>query len=179
MGVVTIQPVYGRSEVGFVPELRDVGDPPAVTGSDVGLVVSPNSFSPCLNDHRWEHLDQVVTGTIHDQVVVETFGSSSLQNGDDRELFPEPTGGGTIDLFVQDIEKVSEVSGTILRGQSDPVTSSVVINPNPLFQGQGNPEWMVPVIDVDPLTDGFLKRETVGGHGFPIKRGDRSSIYKN
>lgn len=66
----------------------------------MGLVVSPNSISPCLNNHRWEHLDQVVTGTIHDQVVVETFGSSPLQNGDDRELFPEPTGGGTIDLLV-------------------------------------------------------------------------------
>ena len=145
----------------------------------MGLVVSPNSFSPCLDNHRWEHLDQVVTGTIHDQVVVETFGSSPLQNGDDRELFPEPTGGGTIDLFVQDIEKMTEVSRTILRGQGNPVTSSVVINPNPLFEGQGNTERMVPVIDVDPLTDGILEGETIGSHGIPIKRGDRSSIYKN
>lgn len=145
----------------------------------MGLVVSPNSFSPCLDNHRWEHLDQFVTGTIHDQVVMETFGSSPLQNGDYRELFPEPTGGGTIDLFVQDIEKVTEVSRTILRGQGNPVTSSVVINPNPLFKSQCDPERVVPVIDVDPLTDGILEGETVGGHGIPIKRGDRSSIYKN
>ena len=144
----------------------------------MGLVVSPNSFSPCLNDHRREHLDQVVTGTIHDQVVMETFGSSPLQHGDNRELFPEPTGGGTIDLFVQDIEKVTEVSRTILRGQGNPVTSSVIINPNPLFEGQGNPERVVPVIDVDPLTDGILEGESVCSHGIPIKRGDRSSIYK-
>ena len=122
----------------------------------MGLVEPPNSFSPCLDNHRWEHLDQVVTGTIHDEVVVETFGSSPLQNGDDRELFPEPTGGGTIDLFVQDIEKVSEVSRTILRGQGDPVTSSVVINPNQLLEGQGDTKRVVPVIDVDPLTDGIL-----------------------
>ena len=145
----------------------------------MGLVVPPNSFSPCLDNHRWEHLDQVVTGTIHDQVVVKTFGSSPFENGDDRELFPEPTGGGTIDLFVQDIEKVTEVSRTILRGQGNPVTSSVVINPNPLFKSQGDPERVVPVIDVDPLTDGILEGETIGGHGIPIKRGDRSSIYKN
>ena len=145
----------------------------------MGLVVSPNSFSPCLDNHRWEHLDQVVTGTIHDQVVVKTFGSSPLENGDDRELFPEPTGGGTIDLFVQDIEKVTEVSRTILRGQGNPVTSSVVINPNPLFEGQGDPERVVPVIDVNPLTDGILEGESVCSHGIPIKRVDRSSIYKN
>ena len=144
----------------------------------MGLVVSPNSFSPCLDNHRWKHLDQVVSGTIHDQVVMETFGSSPLQHGDNRELFPEPTGGGTIDLFVQDIEKVTEVSRTILRGQGNPVTSSVVINPNPLFEGQGNPERVVPVIDVDPLTDGILEGESVCSHGIPIKRGDRSSIYK-
>ena len=144
----------------------------------MGLVVSPNSFSPCLDNHRWKHLDQVVSGTIHDQVVMETFGSSPLQHGDNRELFPEPTGGGTIDLFVQDIEKVTEVSRTILRGQGNPVTSSVVINPNPLFEGQGDPERVVPVIDVDPLTDGILEGESVCSHGIPIKRGDRSSIYK-
>ena len=145
----------------------------------MGLVVSPKGLSPCLDNHRWEHLDQVFTGTIHDQVVVETFGSSPLQNGDDRELFPEPTGGGTIDLLVQDIEKVTEVSRTILRGKGKPVTSSVVINPNPLFEGQGDPERVVPVIDVYPLTDGFLEGESVCGHGIPIKRGDRSPIYKN
>ena len=110
---------------------------------------------------------------------METFGSSPLQHGDNRELFPEPTGGGTINLFVQDIEKVTEVSRTILRGQGNPVTSSVVINPNPLFEGQGDPERVVPVIDVDPLTDGILEGESVCSHGIPIKRGDRSSIYKN
>lgn len=145
----------------------------------MGLVVSPNSFSPCLNDHRREHLDQVVTGTIHDQVVMETFGSSPLQNRDNRELFAVSTEGGTVDLFVQDIEKVPEVSGTVFRGQGNPVTSSAVINPNPLFEGQGNTERMVPVIKIDPLTDGILEGETVGGHRIPIKRGDRSSIYKN
>lgn len=145
----------------------------------MGLVVSPNSFSPCLNDHRREHLDQVVTGTIHDQVVMETFGSSPLQHGDNRELFPEPTGGGTIDLFVQDIEKMTEVSGTVFRGKGNPVTSSVVINPNQLLEGQGDTKRVVPVIDVDPLTDGILEGESVCSHGIPIKRGDRSSIYKN
>jgi hypothetical protein len=40
-------------------------------------------------------------------VVVKTYGSSPLENGDDRELFPEPTGGGTIDLFVKNIEKMT------------------------------------------------------------------------
>lgn len=110
---------------------------------------------------------------------MKTFGSSPLENGDDRELFPESTGGGTIDLFVQDIEKMTEVSGTVFRGQGNPVTSSVVINPNPLFEGQGDPERVVPVIKIDPLTDGILEGESVCSHGFPIKRGDRSSIYKN
>ena len=55
----------------------------------------------------------------------------------------------------------------------------VIINPNPLFQGQGHPERMVPVVDVDPLTDGLLEGTGDGGHGSPIKRVDRSPIYKN
>ena len=59
------------------------------------------------------------------------------------------------------------------------MTSSVVINPNPLFEGEGNTERMVPVIKIDPLTDGILEGESVCSHGIPIKRGDRSSIYKN
>jgi len=109
---------------------------------------------------------------------METFGSSPFQDRDHRELFSVSTEGGTVDLFVQDIEKVPEVSGTVFRGQGNPVTSSVVINPNPLFEGQGNPERVVPVIDVDPLTDGILEGESVCSHGIPIKRGDRSSIYK-
>jgi len=109
VGVVTIQPVYGLSEVGFVPELRDVGDPSPVTGCDVGLVISPKGLSPRLDHHRWEVFDQVLSGTIDDQVVVETFGPSSLENRDDRESFPEPTGGGTVDLFVQDIQEMTEI----------------------------------------------------------------------
>lgn len=52
---------------------------------------------------------------------------------------------------------MTKVPGTVLRGQGNPVTSSVVIDPNPLFQGQGDTERVVPVIDVDPLTDGFLE----------------------
>lgn len=59
------------------------------------------------------------------------------------------------------------------------MTSSVVIDPNPLFEGQGDPERVVPEIDVDPLADGILEGESVCSHGIPIKRGDRSSIYKN
>lgn len=58
------------------------------------------------------------------------------------------------------------------------MSPSVVIDPNPLFQGQGYPERMVPVIDVDPLTDGLLEGTGEGGHGNPIKRVDRSPIYK-
>lgn len=54
----------------------------------------------------------------------------------------------------------------------------VIIDPNPLFQGQGHPERMVPVVDVDPLTDGFLEGTGEGGHGNPIKRVGRSPIYK-
>jgi hypothetical protein len=108
--------------------------------------------------------DQVVTGTVHDQVVVETFGFSPLQNGDYRELFPEPTGGGTINLFVQDIEEMTEVPGTVLRGQCHTVTSSIVIDPNPLFQGQGDTERMVPVVDVDPFADRLLEGEGRAGH---------------
>ena len=123
----------------------------------MGLVVSPNGLSPCLDDHRRKHLNQVVTGTVHDQVVVETFGSSSLENRDHRESFSVSTGGGTVDLFVQDIEEMTEVPGTVLRGQGHPMTSSVVIDPNPLFQGQSDTERVVPVIDVDPLADGFLE----------------------
>lgn len=52
---------------------------------------------------------------------------------------------------------MTEVPGTVLRGQGHPVTSPVVIDPHPLFQGQGDTERVVPVIDVDPLTDGSLE----------------------
>lgn len=55
----------------------------------------------------------------------------------------------------------------------------VVIDPNPLFQGQGHPERMVPMIDIDPLTDGLLEGTGEGGHRNPIKMIDRSSIYKD
>lgn len=106
---MTVQPVYGLSEVGFVPELRDVRDPPGITGGDVGLVITPKGLSPCPNDHRREHLNEVLPGTFDHQMVVETFGSSSLQNGDHKESFPISTGGGTVDFFVQDIEEMTEV----------------------------------------------------------------------
>lgn len=109
MGVVTIQPVYRLSEVGFVPQLRDVRDPPPVTGRDVGLVISPNGLSPRLDHHRWEVFDQVLSGTIDDHVVVETFGSSPFQDRDHRELFSVSTEGGTVDLFVQDIQEMTEI----------------------------------------------------------------------
>ncbi len=75
----------------------------------MGLVVSPKGLSPSLDHHRWEVFDQVLSGTVDDQVVVETFGSSSLENWDDRELFPISTEGGTVDLFVQDIQEMTEV----------------------------------------------------------------------
>lgn len=153
---MTIQPVYGGSEVRFVAELRDVEDPPLVTGSDVGLVVSPKGLSPCLNDHCGEVFDQVVTGTVHDQVVVKTFGSSSFQHRHNRQPLPITTGSGTIDLFVQDIKEMTEVPRTVLRGQCNPVASSVVIEPNPLFEGQGDTERVVPVIGVDPVPKGSL-----------------------
>jgi hypothetical protein len=58
------------------------------------------------------------------------------------------------------------------------MTSPVVIDPNPLFQAQGDTERVVPVIDVDPLTDGSLEGRGGGCHGNPIKRGGRSLIYK-
>ncbi len=109
MGVVTVQPVYRLSEVGFVPELRDVRDPALVTGCDVGLVISPKGLSPSLDYHRWEVFDQVLSGTIDDQMIVETFGSSPLENRDDRELFSVSTEGGTVDLFVQDIQEMTEI----------------------------------------------------------------------
>jgi hypothetical protein len=62
-----------------------------------------------LNDHQREHLDEVIPGTVDHQMVVETFGSSSFEDRDNRESFPISTGGGPIDLFVQDIEEVAEV----------------------------------------------------------------------
>jgi hypothetical protein len=177
--VVTIQPVYRLSEVGFVPQLRNVWDPPGVTGFDVGLVISPKSLSPSVDHHRREVFDQVLSGTINDKVVVETFGFSTLENRDDRELFPISTERGTVDLFVEDIKEVTEVPWPILRGEGNSVSPPVVIDPNPLFQGQGHTERMVPSIYVDPLTDGVLKGESVGSHGFPIKKRDISSIYRN
>jgi hypothetical protein len=58
------------------------------------------------------------------------------------------------------------------------VSPPVIIDPNPLFQSQGHPERMFPVIDIDPLTDGLLERTGEGGHRNPIKMIDRSPIYK-
>ncbi len=73
----------------------------------MGLVISPEGLSPSLDHHRREVFDQVLSGTINDQVVVETFGYSTLKNRDDRELFPISTERGTVDLFVQDIKEMT------------------------------------------------------------------------
>ena len=75
----------------------------------MGLVISPKRLSPSVDYHRREVFDQIVSGTIQDQVVVEAFGSTTFKDRDNGESFSVSTGGGTVDLFVQDIKEMTEV----------------------------------------------------------------------
>lgn len=90
-------------------------------------------------------------------MIVESLGIRPFQNGNHTDMLSMSVERMAIDPTVQGPKEMTEIPGGYFGGECDTRTIPTLEAMDPLFQREGDSKRVMPMVDVDPLTEVFLK----------------------